>query len=118
MKLKEEKTKEIIDRYYKGTLEIIPGKTKEETREIKIIQILNEVRTKIGQTVKQEFPKDNPLSSMITSGSGGNILNITQMACCVGRSWPGPRSRPGKSAGYPASCSPAFRAAPPRAGPR
>ncbi len=81
----EEKTREIIDSYTKGTLEIIPGKTKEESREIKIIQILNEVRTKIGQTVKQEFPKDNPLSSMITSGSGGNILNITQMACCVGQ---------------------------------
>jgi DNA-directed RNA polymerase subunit A' len=81
----EEKTKEIIDMYNKGTLEIIPGKTREESREIKIIQILNEVRTKIGQTVKQEFPRDNPLSSMITSGSGGNILNITQMACCVGQ---------------------------------
>jgi DNA-directed RNA polymerase subunit A' len=81
----EDKTGEIIESYNKDTLEIIPGKTKEESREIKIIQILNEVRTKIGQTVKQEFPKDNPLSSMITSGSGGNILNITQMACCVGQ---------------------------------
>ena len=81
----EDKTNEIIESYAKGTLEIIPGKTKEETREIKIIQVLNEVRTKIGQIVKQEFPKENPLSSMITSGSGGNILNITQMACCVGQ---------------------------------
>jgi len=81
----EDKTKEIIDSYYKGTLEIIPGKTREETREIKIIQVLNEVRTKIGQIVKQEFPKDNPINSMILSGSGGNILNITQMACCVGQ---------------------------------
>ena len=81
----EEKTNELIDAYYKGTLEIIPGKTREETREIKIIQVLNEVRTKIGQSVKQEFPKDNPVNSMILSGSGGNILNITQMACCVGQ---------------------------------
>jgi DNA-directed RNA polymerase subunit A' len=81
----ESKTKEIIDSYHEETLEIIPGKTIEETREIKIIQVLNEVRTKIGQIVKQEFPKDNPLNSMILSGSGGNILNITQMACCVGQ---------------------------------
>jgi DNA-directed RNA polymerase subunit A' len=81
----EEKTKEVIDSYYKNTLEIIPGKTKEESREIKIIQILNEVRTKIGQIVKQEFPKENPVNSMILSGSGGNVLNITQMACCVGQ---------------------------------
>ena len=81
----EAKTEEIIDSFYKRTLEIIPGKTAEETREIKIIQVLNEVRTKIGQMVKQEFPKDNPINSMILSGSGGNILNITQMACCVGQ---------------------------------
>jgi len=81
----EDKTKAIIESFKDETLEIIPGKTKEESREIRIIQILNEVRTKIGQIVKQEFPKDNPLSSMITSGSGGNILNITQMACCVGQ---------------------------------
>jgi len=81
----EEKTNKIIDSYYEGTLEIIPGKTKEESREIKIIQILNEVRTKIGQIVKQEFPRDNPINTMILSGSGGNILNITQMACCVGQ---------------------------------
>ena len=37
-------------------LEIIPGKTKEESREIKILQVLNEVRTKIGEIVKEKFP--------------------------------------------------------------
>jgi DNA-directed RNA polymerase subunit A' len=81
----EEKTNEIIKSFYNGTLEIIPGKTLEETREIKIIQVLNEVRTKIGQVVKQEVPENNPVNSMILSGSGGNLLNITQMACCVGQ---------------------------------
>lgn len=81
----EEKTNEIINAYLNNTLEIIPGKTREESREIKIIQILNEVRTKIGQVVKQEFPKENPINTMIISGSGGNILNITQMACSVGQ---------------------------------
>lgn len=81
----ETKTKQIVDSFYNNTLEIIPGKTKEESREIKIIQILNEVRTKIGQTVTQEFPKENPVNTMIISGAGGNILNITQMACCIGQ---------------------------------
>jgi len=80
-----DKTDQIIDSYYNNTLEIIPGKTNEETREIKIIQTLNEVRTKIGQIVKQEFPQENPINTMIISGSGGNILNITQMACCIGQ---------------------------------
>jgi len=81
----EAKTKEIIEECEKGNLEIIPGKTIEETREIKILKTLNEIRTKIGEIVKQEFPEDNPVTHMIRSGGGGNILNITQMACCVGQ---------------------------------
>lgn len=81
----EEKTQDIIEAYYNKTLEPIPGKSAEETREIKILQILNEVRTDIGKSVKEEFPKTNPVSKMITSGAGGNMLNITQIACSVGQ---------------------------------
>ncbi len=85
VKKAEEKTKEIIEAYNNKTLEVIQGKTPEESREIKILKVLNEVRTKIGEIVKQEFPEDNPVTHMIRSGGGGNILNITQMACCVGQ---------------------------------
>ncbi|MBU3907243.1 MAG: DNA-directed RNA polymerase subunit A', partial [Nanoarchaeota archaeon] len=81
----EEKANKIILSFEDSTLEIIPGKTKEESREIKILQVLNEVRTKIGSIVKEQFPKHNPVNHMIMSGGGGNILNITQMACCVGQ---------------------------------
>ena len=85
IKKAEKKTEEIIELYNKGELERIPGKTDEESREIKILQTLNEVRTKIGEIVKKEFPKENPVNHMIMSGGGGNILNITQMASCVGQ---------------------------------
>jgi len=81
----EKKTEGIINSYNEQTLEAIPGKTKEETREIKILQVLNEARTKIGEIVKKEFPETNPVSHMILSGGGGNVLNITQMACCFGQ---------------------------------
>jgi len=81
----EGKTKEIIKQFEEGELKIIPGKTKEETREIKILQALNEIRTKIGEIVKKEFPKESDVNYMIKSGGSGNILNITQMACCVGQ---------------------------------
>lgn len=81
----EKKTNEVIESYNNGTLDIIPGKTREESREIKILQILNEARTKISEFVKGEFPEDNPINHMIKSGSGGNILNITQMSCSVGQ---------------------------------
>ena len=85
IKKAEKTTNEIIELYNNEDFEIIPGKTKEDTREIKILQALNEVRTKIGEIVKQEFPEDNPVNHMIISGGGGNILNITQIACCVGQ---------------------------------
>jgi DNA-directed RNA polymerase subunit A" len=39
----------------------------------------------MGSIVKREFPVDNPVSYMMKSGGGGNILNITQMAACVGQ---------------------------------
>lgn len=81
----QKKTKDIIESYDDGTLEIIPGKSLEESREIKILRALNEVRTKVGDVVKANFPQTNPVTHMIKSGGGGNILNITQMACCVGQ---------------------------------
>ncbi|MAG10775.1 DNA-directed RNA polymerase subunit A' [Candidatus Pacearchaeota archaeon] len=85
IKKSEKKTEGILKSFDDGTLEIIPGKTKEESREIKVLKVLNEVRTKTGEIVKKEFPDTNPVSHMIKSGGGGNILNITQMACCVGQ---------------------------------
>ncbi|MFQ5531984.1 MAG: DNA-directed RNA polymerase subunit A', partial [Candidatus Nanoarchaeia archaeon] len=85
IKKSEKKTDEIISAYNNNTLEIIPGKTLEESREIKTLQSLNEIITRIGELVKREFPEENPVNHMILSGSGGNILNITQMACCVGQ---------------------------------
>jgi DNA-directed RNA polymerase subunit A' len=81
----EKKVEEILESEKNETLELIPGKSIEESREIHVLKTLNEVRTKIGGIVKKEFPKTNPVSHMMKSGGGGNILNITQMASCVGQ---------------------------------
>ncbi len=85
IKYAEKRAQEVINSYNEGTLDIIPGKTDEESREVRILQILNDVRTKIGEIVKEKFPKTNPVSHMIQSGGGGNMLQVTQMACCVGQ---------------------------------
>jgi DNA-directed RNA polymerase subunit A' len=85
LKEAERKTREYIDEYYSNSLEVIPGKTKEESREMKILHTLNDVRTKLGEIVKKEITADNPANIMILSGAGGNILHITQMACSVGQ---------------------------------
>ncbi|MDP6641390.1 MAG: hypothetical protein QF381_03030 [Nitrososphaerales archaeon] len=81
----EEKTQKIIESYYDKSLELLPGKTAEETREAKILHALNETRTEIGDAVKTGFPKDNLANQMIGSGAGGSLLNITQIACSVGQ---------------------------------
>jgi len=85
IKKAEEKTNHLIEAYNNDSIDIIPGKTKKESREIYILKTLNEVRTKIGKIVASEFPKDNPVNSMIKSGGAGNMMQITQMACCVGQ---------------------------------
>lgn len=81
----EKKTQELIEEYNSGKLEPVPGKTAEETRETRIMQILNGVRTDASDVVKTHFPVEANLSKMIKSGSGGSMLNVTQMGCCVGQ---------------------------------
>ncbi len=79
------KVDEIIQSFEDGTIELLPGKDMAESREIRILQVLNDVRTKIGSIVKKEFPETNQLNFMMKSGGGGKILNITQMANTVGQ---------------------------------
>ena len=81
----EIKTQKIIESYYDGSLGLLPGKNAEETRELNVLKVLNETRTGIGDVVKEGFPVDNFANKMISSGAGGSMLNITQIACSVGQ---------------------------------
>jgi len=81
----EKKTDEVIKEYETGEMHILPGKTAEETRETKILQILNSVRTEMGEVVKENFPQEGNVTKMISAESGGSMLNVTQMGCCVGQ---------------------------------
>jgi DNA-directed RNA polymerase subunit A' len=81
----EKKTEQIIRDADAGTLVPIPGKSISESRELKIAQALNEVRSKAGAVAKANFPVESNISKMITSKAGGSILNITQIGCCVGQ---------------------------------
>lgn len=81
----EGKTRDIIRDYETKNLIHIPGKTLEETRETRILQVLNEVRTEMGKVVKEYFPKEGNMSKMISAGAGGSMLNIAQIACSVGQ---------------------------------
>ena len=81
----EVKAKEVIEDYGSGKIKAMPGKTLEESREIQILQILNEVRTEIGNILKEHFPIESEVYKMIAPGAKGSLLNIGQIGCCVGQ---------------------------------
>lgn len=81
----EKKTQEVIKDFESGQLEQMPGKKPEETRETKILQILNGVRTDMSAVVKEHFPPEGNVNKMIQAESGGSMLNVTQMGCSVGQ---------------------------------
>jgi len=81
----EKKSRDVIKSFYDKTLEVIPGKTLEESREIKLLQILNEIRTLSGEALKKEIDVLNPAYIMATCGARGSLLFLTQMACTVGQ---------------------------------
>ena len=85
LKKADGRARDIIESYKKGELDAMPGQTIEETRETKILQVLNEIRTEIGDTVKEHFPADSNVNKMIAPGAKGSLLNITQIGCCVGQ---------------------------------
>lgn len=81
----QEKVDEIIESFKRGELDRLPGRTLEETLEMKIMQILSEARDTAGAIANEHLNMDNNAVLMAMTGAKGNILNITQMAACVGQ---------------------------------
>ncbi|AIJ05745.1 DNA-directed RNA polymerase, subunit B' [Methanocaldococcus bathoardescens] len=81
----EEKVKEIIEKYERGELELLPGLNLEESREAYISNVLREARDKAGAIAERYLGLDNHAVIMAVTGARGNILNLTQMAACLGQ---------------------------------
>ncbi|MEK6934382.1 MAG: DNA-directed RNA polymerase subunit A' [Nanoarchaeota archaeon] len=81
----EKNVNHLIEEYKSKKLEILPGKTLSETLEVRILNVLNRVRNKIGDLVAENVSESNPTIIMAKSGSRGNLLNLAQMAACVGQ---------------------------------
>ena len=90
-----QKIKEILDKahddvnsminlYHQGKLETFPGRTTEETLELKILELLNRARNETGKIVREYSPRTHALI-MAESGARGNYLNLVQMAAVVGQ---------------------------------
>jgi DNA-directed RNA polymerase subunit A' len=80
-----ERVEELIERYRAGDLESLPGRTIDETLEMKIMQTLGKARDSAGEIAETHFEDTNPAVVMAESGARGSMLNLTQMAGCVGQ---------------------------------
>ncbi|USZ69370.1 DNA-directed RNA polymerase subunit A' [Halorussus salilacus] len=80
-----DRVEELIETYQNGDLESLPGRTVDETLEMKIMQTLGKARDSAGDIAEDHFADDNPAVVMAESGARGSMLNLTQMAGCVGQ---------------------------------
>ncbi|GAB3020600.1 DNA-directed RNA polymerase subunit A' [Natronobiforma cellulositropha] len=80
-----DRVNELIEAYERGELESLPGRTLAETLEMKIMQTLARARENAGDIAEEHFDDDNPAIVMAESGARGGMLNLTQMAGCVGQ---------------------------------
>ncbi|MHB9288702.1 DNA-directed RNA polymerase subunit A' [Halobacteriales archaeon Cl-PHB] len=81
----KERVAELIETYDRGELESLPGRTVDETLEMKIMQTLGKARDSAGDIAEDHFGNTNPAVIMAESGARGSMLNLTQMAGCVGQ---------------------------------
>ncbi len=74
-----------IESYRKGELEQMPGRSIRETLEIKAQAKLEEARNEAGNVVAERMGMNNPAVVMSKCGARGSMLNLSQMAACVGQ---------------------------------
>lgn len=77
--------KKMIQQFYDGVLELLPGRNMRETLELRVLERLNKARNETGETVAKNANQDCNTMMMIQSGARGNLLNLAQMAACVGQ---------------------------------
>ena len=53
--------------------------------ENRVKQVLNKARDKAGSSAQKSFSERNNLKAMVTAGSKGSFINISQMTACVGQ---------------------------------
>jgi DNA-directed RNA polymerase subunit A' len=81
----EERIGKLIRAFEAGELEQLPGRTVNETLEMKIMQELGKARDQAGDLAGRHLGEENSAVVMAQSGARGSMLNLTQMAGCVGQ---------------------------------
>lgn len=80
-----EEVNKAIKLYEEGKLEVTPGRTLEESLELKILEILSKARDDAGEIAVKYLDPFNNVFIMAKTGARGSALNITQMAAMLGQ---------------------------------
>jgi DNA-directed RNA polymerase subunit A' len=80
-----DRVEDLIETYENGEIDSLPGRTVDETLEMKIMQTLSKARDSAGDIAEDYLDEENPAIIMAASGARGSMLNLTQMAGLVGQ---------------------------------
>ncbi|MHA1861421.1 MAG: hypothetical protein ACTSVM_03930 [Candidatus Ranarchaeia archaeon] len=85
LRVHDEKVERLIDIYRRGEFEPAPGRSVEETLEMRIQEELAEGRDQAGDAASEYLGLDNHAVIMAKTGARGKMLNLAQMAASVGQ---------------------------------
>ena len=74
-----------VDAYRRNELEQMPGRSLEETLEVEVMKVLGRARDEAGQIAGRHLGLENAAVIMARSGARGSMLNLSQMAGCIGQ---------------------------------
>eukprot|EP00854_Cymbomonas_tetramitiformis_P009466 gene9466-11218_t len=77
--------KALIKEAQENKLEAQPGRTMQESFENRVNQVLNKARDDSGRSAQDSLKESNNVKQMVTAGSKGSFINISQMIACVGQ---------------------------------
>eukprot|EP00271_Cylindrocystis_brebissonii_P003385 TRINITY_DN1429_c0_g6_i1.p1 TRINITY_DN1429_c0_g6~~TRINITY_DN1429_c0_g6_i1.p1 ORF type:complete len:1954 (-),score=319.86 TRINITY_DN1429_c0_g6_i1:2079-7940(-) len=77
--------KNLIEKWHDNKLEPQPGRTAMESFESHVNQVLNKARDDAGRQAQNSLSESNNVKAMVTAGSKGSFINISQMIACVGQ---------------------------------
>ena len=76
---------QLVTSYRDGTLDQMPGRSLEETLEVEAMKKLGEARDEAGRIAGKHLGLENAAVQMAKSGARGSMLNLSQMAGCIGQ---------------------------------
>eukprot|EP00177_Eucheuma_denticulatum_P004522 GFKZ01008224.1.p1 GENE.GFKZ01008224.1~~GFKZ01008224.1.p1 ORF type:complete len:1807 (-),score=207.06 GFKZ01008224.1:2235-7655(-) len=81
----KEEVKMLVRKAQERELVMLPGKSMMESFETEVNKVLNGARDKSGSSAQKSLLKSNNIKRMVSAGSKGSFINISQICACVGQ---------------------------------